>query len=301
MCDSIILAPDPSGASCFSGFPVVEYFLNHLKNTSDDLKVKRRKLPVMDTMKERYRKQSLFYGLGETGQMKLQEGRVLVIGCGGLGTPVVNLLVRAGVGFLRVVDQDVVELSNLHRQILYFEEDVNRRTLKVDAAKNYAEKVNRQIELEAVNQQCTGENILSLMEGVHLVIDCTDNFPTRFIINDGAYKAKVPWIYGGAVESHGNVHTFFPDVGPCLRCMMTDPLEKEETQRADTHGVLNTITGMIATYQASEAIKYLSGNRDKMMDTMIHVNLWENDFERIPLMKKEDCPCCVKRDFEFLR
>ncbi len=250
---------------------------------------------------ERFNKQSLFYGLGEAGQKNLEKGKVLIVGCGGLGTPVINLLVRAGVGFLRVVDQDIVELSNLHRQILYFPEDVKKETLKVDAVKNYVHRVDQEIRLEAVNQRCTGENILELMEGIDLVIDCTDNFPTRYIINDGAFKKKIPWIYGGAVENHGNIKTFFTDEGPCLRCMMMHPLENNETQRADTHGVLNTITGMIATYQVNESVKYLSGNREKMLRNMIHVNLWENDYETFPLQKNEECPCCVKEHYEFLK
>lgn len=252
-------------------------------------------------MEERYIKQVNFHGIGIEGQEAMKRAKVLLVGCGALGTVSANNLARAGVGYLRIVDRDFVELSNLHRQTLFDEEDVHNSMPKVEAAARKLRKVNSSIEIEAVIKDVNSITIERLVEGMDLIIDCTDNFKTRYLINDVAFAKNIPWIYGGAIGSAGNIKVFLPEEGLCLRCMMESPPPAGSTPTCDTAGVINTITGIIAMMQTNEAIKYLTNNKEEIERNLVFIDLWENVIEKIELVQREDCPCCRKSDYQYLQ
>ncbi|WP_192930125.1 ThiF family adenylyltransferase [Alkaliphilus pronyensis] len=251
-------------------------------------------------MEERYIKQINFNGIGKAGQEKLNMGRVLIIGCGALGTVVANSLARTGVGFIRIVDRDYVEVSNLHRQILFDELDAEKSVPKVEAAKAKLKKVNSLIEVEAIIKDVNSITIEKMVENIHIIIDCTDNFKTRFLINDISFKSKIPWIYGGAIGSTGVVKSFIPGKTGCFRCMLEAPPPAGTFPTCDTAGVINTTTGMVGMLQANEAIKYLAGKENEMDNKMVYFDLWENTFERIELREKKACKCCKSNMYQYL-
>lgn len=251
-------------------------------------------------MDDRYIKQIYFSGIGPKGQELLGTSRVLVIGCGALGTVVSNSLARSGIGFLRIVDRDFVEFSNLHRQILFDEEDAYGNVPKAEIAKRKLARVNSSITIEALVKNVNSSVIKKIVEDIDLIIDCTDNFETRYLINDIAFSKKLPWIYGGVVGASGMVKVFLPEEGGCLRCMIETPPSKGSFATIDTAGVINTVTGIVGSYEANEAIKYLTGNIDQMQRKMIYFDLWNNVIETVDLKQREDCPCCVKGEFQYL-
>ncbi|AOY75448.1 hypothetical protein BJL90_05800 [Clostridium formicaceticum] len=254
----------------------------------------------MVSMEERYIKQINFQGIGVEGQDLLKKSKVLVVGCGALGTVVVNNLARIGVGYLRIVDRDFVELSNLHRQILFDEEDVKESIPKAEAAARKLKKINSAIEIDSIIKDVNSVTIEKLAENMDIILDCTDNFKTRYLINDLAFSKKIPWIYGGAIGSTGTMKTFLPGEGPCLRCMMETPPPIGSTPTCDTAGVINTITGIIAMFQTNEAIKYLTNHKEEIDRNLLFIDLWENSIEKIELVKKEECPCCGKQEYNYL-
>ena len=251
-------------------------------------------------MNERYIKQINFRGIGIEGQALLQKAKVLIIGCGALGTVVANSLARTGVGYLRIVDRDFVELSNLHRQILFDEEDANNNVPKVVAAKERLMKVNSDIEIEAVIKDVNSITIEGLAEDIDIILDCTDNFKTRYLINDIAFYKGIPWIYGGAVGSTGVIKSYIPGKTGCLRCLMEVPPPSGSIATCDTAGVINMITGIVGMYQASEAIKYLTKNQELMDKNMLFIDLWDNVIESVEIGKKEECPCCQLKKYQYL-
>lgn len=251
-------------------------------------------------MDERYIKQINFNGIGKEGQLKLQNGRALIIGCGALGTVVANSLVRTGVGFIRIVDRDYVEISNLHRQILFDEIDAEVSIPKVEAAKAKLSKVNSSIIIEGLIKDVNSLTIEKMIKDIDIIIDCTDNFKTRFLINDISFSRKIPWIYGGAIGSTGVVKSFIPGKTGCLRCMMDTPPPAGTFATCDTAGVINTTTGVVGMLQANEAIKYLAGQEKEMDNKMVFLDLWENIFERIELKVRQDCKCCKCEEYEYL-
>src|SRR5712672_1445208 len=171
---------------------------------------------------DRYSRQILFQGIGEAGQRKIREGRVLLCGCGALGSAIADGLVRAGVGFLRLVDRDFVELSNLQRQVLFDEEDIAQALPKAIAAGRKLAKINSTVSLDPLVADIDHTNMLALAAGVDLILDGMDNFETRFLINDAALERRLPWVYGGCVGSHGQVMPIFPGETGCLRCLIGD-------------------------------------------------------------------------------
>lgn len=249
---------------------------------------------------ERYAKQINFSRIGLEGQQNLKQSKALIIGCGALGTVVANSLVRAGVGTLRIVDRDFVELSNLHRQILFDEEDANNSIPKVEAAKEKLKRVNGEVQIEGILKDVNSITIQQMVEGMEIILDCTDNFKTRFLINDISFKNKIPWIYGAAIGSTGVVKNYLPGEGSCLRCMLPEPPPTGSIATCDTAGVVNTVTGIVGMLQSNEAIKYLSHNKDLMLKQMIYFDLWENEFEKMELTTNEDCSCCQRGIYEFL-
>src|SRR6185503_372777 len=212
--------------------------------------------------------------LGEAGQRQLLESRVLLCGCGALGSVLANTLARAGVGHLRIVDRDFLELNNLQRQVLYDEEDVAAGLPKAIAARQRLAKINSEIEIDAVVADVDHTNIERLLEGVGCLIDGTDNFETRFLLNDAAVKLGIPWVYGGCLGAEGQSLTILPGQTPCLRCLMPEPPPPGTTPTCDSAGILATIIGVIASLEANEGLKILSGHRDAISRTWTVLDLW---------------------------
>src|SRR5262245_2757364 len=216
----------------------------------------------LDLQSSRYARQMRFGGIGVEGQKKLLASTALVVGCGALGSVIASTLARAGVGKLRIVDRDFLELNNLQRQVLYDEDDVAAGLPKAIAAKNRLVKINSTIEIDAVVADVDHTKIERLLEGVACLIDGTDNFETRFLLNDAAVKLDVPWVYGGCLGAEGQSLTILPGRTPCLRCLMPEPPPPGTTPTCDTAGILAGAIGVVASLQSVEAIKILSRHGD---------------------------------------
>ncbi len=252
-------------------------------------------------MNERYSRQILFREIGGGGQEQLLNSRILLVGCGALGASHAEILARAGVGFLRIVDRDFVEFTNLQRQTLYSESDALNRLPKAIAAKNRLAEVNSEIEVEAVVADVNHSNIEGFIKDVDLVLDGTDNFQIRYLINDACVKLQKTWIYGAAVSSYGTTMTIFPNETPCLRCIFEEMPDAGSSPTCDTAGVIQPIIACISAIQTTEALKILTGNLDKLHKSLIQIDVWQNDWRKIKLGKpNEDCETCAKRNFEFL-
>jgi adenylyltransferase/sulfurtransferase len=252
---------------------------------------------------DRYSRQIRFPSLGEEGQKRLVSSRVTICGCGALGTVLANHLVRAGVGFVRIVDRDFIETHNLQRQILFDEGDVADNLPKAEAAARKLRKINGQVEIEAVVTDIDYTNILDLVSDADLILDGTDNFETRYLINDAAVKLGKPWIFGGVIGSEGQTMTILPGETPCLRCVIETSPPPGMTPTCETAGVLGPAVAVIASFESVEAIKILSGARETLNRELIMVDLWDWSFRRLKiaaLRDKIECPCCKRRDFEWL-
>jgi adenylyltransferase/sulfurtransferase len=253
---------------------------------------------------ERYSRQMRFPGIGKAGQEKLLASRVTLCGCGALGTVLANVLARAGVGFLRVVDRDFVEPSNLQRQVLFDESDVENNLPKAEAAAIKLRQINSGITVEPVVADIDRTNIEDLCRDADLILDGSDNFEIRYLINDLAVKTGKPWVYGGAVGSQGMSMTIIPGETPCLRCVFEAAPNPGDVGTCETAGVLASTVNIVASYQAAEAMKLLSGNKDAVNRELLMLDVWENTQRRVkvaPLKgRKGECPCCAKRDFEWL-
>jgi molybdopterin/thiamine biosynthesis adenylyltransferase len=248
---------------------------------------------------ERYSKQILFTGIGGGGQKKLAESRVAVIGLGALGTVIANNLTRAGVGYLRLIDRDFVETSNLQRQTLFNEVDVSEHIPKAIAAVEHLKRVNSEIILEPVVCDVNPSNIDQLIKDVDLVLDGTDNYETRFLINDACVQLSIPWIYGGVIGSYGITMNIIPGQTACFRCLIKKMPAPGSQPTCSTVGVLNMITGIISGYQTAEAVKYLVRSPDLRKSVLV-VDVWENICENVTIEKNMECKTCVQGDYEFL-
>ena len=254
---------------------------------------------------DRYVRQMRYPPIGEAGQRNLQQGRALICGCGALGSVIANTLARAGVGFLRLVDRDFLEMSNLQRQVLYDEEDVAAGLPKAIAAQKKLQRINSQIEIEAVVADLDHVNIASLTGDVQIILDGTDNFETRFLLNDASLKFQIPWVYGGCIGDDGQTMTIMPGRSPCLRCLHPEPPPPGATPTCDSAGILAPIINVIASIQANEAIKILSGNVQAVNPTLMVYELWDNRVRQIGLdslrAQAADCPTCTGREFPGLQ
>lgn len=249
---------------------------------------------------ERYEKQILFEEIGIEGQKKLLKKKVIIIGCGALGTVIANNLVRSGIGYIKIVDRDYIELSNLQRQMLFDEDDINNNLPKAVAAKNKLEKINSSITIESIIDDVNSKNIDDLCQGMDVILDATDNLQTRYLINDISVKLNIPWIYGGAIGSSGMVHTIIPHETPCLRCMFPEIPPAGSIETCDTVGVLNSTTSIVASIQSTEAIKVLLDNKENVIKGLKYIDIWSNDSEIIDLNLDENCIACGKERFDFL-
>ncbi len=249
---------------------------------------------------DRYSRQTLFAGIGQAGQERLARSRVLIVGCGALGTGLANLLARAGVGYLRIADRDFVEANNLQRQNLFEEDDAAQGMPKAIAAAQRIARINRDVTVDPHATDVTAENIEDLLDGMDLALDGTDNFETRYLLNDACIKLNIPWIYSGVIAAYGVSMPILPHDTACLRCVFpTRPLPGT-TPTCDTAGVLNGIVSVITGMTATEAIKLLVGANDRLARGMTWVDLWENSHERIELPRQPDCPACGRGEYAYL-
>jgi molybdopterin-synthase adenylyltransferase len=254
-------------------------------------------------MNERYSRQILFAEIGEEGQARIVGSKVVIIGCGALGAVQAETLARAGVGHLVLVDRDFVEESNLQRQIMFEESDALNRLPKAVAAASRIARVNSDVQVEPLVADVNFENIEEIISGASLVLDGTDNFEARFLINDACVKSKTPWVYGAAVGSYGLTMTIVPGESPCLRCMLEAMPEPASGPTCDTAGVIMPIVTTIASIQAAEALKLLTGQVDKLHRSLITVDVWDFQFNRLDLSRfdaRDECPACSQGKFDFL-
>jgi molybdopterin-synthase adenylyltransferase len=252
-------------------------------------------------MNERYSRQILFREIGPKGQERLLSSRVLIVGCGALGASHAEMLSRAGVGKLRIVDRDFVEFTNLQRQTLFKESDAAERLPKAIAAKNRIREINSDIEIESTVADVNNSNVESLIDGCDLVLDGTDNFQIRYLLNDACVKHEKTWIYGAAVSSYGTTMTIRPGETPCLRCIFEDMPDAGSAPTCDIAGVIMPIISSISAIQVAEAIKLLVGDIASLHRSLVQIDIWTSDWRKIKLAgQNEDCVCCVKNRFEFL-
>jgi molybdopterin-synthase adenylyltransferase len=254
--------------------------------------------------REKYSRQILFAGLGAEGQEQLLRARAVVVGCGALGTVAANLLVRAGVGRLRIIDRDLVEASNLQRQTLFEEADAREALPKAVAAERRLRAINSEVAIEGVVADLTPRNAIDLLSGFDAILDATDNFETRMLVNDAAVSLNTPWIYAAAVGSYGVTMTIVPGATACLACI----LETEEGQgdkiaaeaTCDTVGVLNAAAGTIASIEAAEALKLLSGKQEALHGKMVSCDVWSGKFQSVRVARNPNCRACARREFVYL-
>jgi molybdopterin-synthase adenylyltransferase len=246
----------------------------------------------------RYSRQIRFAPFGAAGQQKLGAARVAVVGCGALGSVQAELLARAGVGSLRLIDRDFVELSNLQRQFLFDESDARDGTPKAAAAARRLREINGDVTVEPVVADLAPSNAVELFENIDLILDGTDNFETRYLINDAAVQSGVPWIYGAAVSSYGLKFAVIPGQTACFRCVYPDPPEGAQPT-CETAGVLGPVTATVAALQVADALKILAGGvADARLTRM---DLWTGEIRQLEAPSRDpDCPCCAKREFIHL-
>ena len=252
------------------------------------------------TPEERYSRQVLFRGIGAEGQRRLGSARVAIVGCGATGSAVASLLARAGVGTLRIIDRDFVEPSNLQRQSLFDENDAAESVPKAIAAARKIAGFNSEVVIEPKVDDLTPENVATLLAQVDLVLDGTDNFETRYLVNDYAIEQGIPWIYAAAVGSYGVTMNILPGETACLGCIFpASPRGVVET--CDTSGILNSAVNLVASIQAAEALKLLVGARDRLRRTLLSFDLWSNERSEIAAgQPRADCQTCGRREFIYL-
>jgi adenylyltransferase/sulfurtransferase len=251
----------------------------------------------------RYDRQVRFTPFGVEGQRQLAAGRALVCGCGALGSVIAGTLVRAGVGFVRIVDRDFVELNNLQRQFLFDEADASSTLPKAVAAAEKLRRVNSAVEIDSVVADVTHANIAKLALDVDVIVDGTDNFATRFLVNDFCVKHGKPWVYGGCIGAEGQSMTIIPHDTACLACLLPEPPPPGTTPTCDTAGILGPVVGVIGSFEASEAIKLLSGRAGAISRSLTVVEMWDNRLRRVDLSKlreTSDCRVCQHGEFHWL-
>ena len=252
---------------------------------------------------DRYSRQMMFPGIGEEGQRRICQGRVTLCGCGALGTVIANVLARAGVGFLRIIDRDFIEWNNLQRQVLFDENDVRESLPKAEAAARKLRQINSEIEIEPIVADVDHTNIIDVVRDVDVILDGTDNFETRYLINDAAVKLGKPWVYGGCIGSHGQTMTIIPGETPCLRCVIESAPPPGMAPTCETAGILGSTVNVIASLQAVEALKLLAGKKEAINRNLVYIDVWDNvyrTFKIASLREKVDCPTCKRGEFPWL-
>jgi adenylyltransferase/sulfurtransferase len=249
---------------------------------------------------ERFSRQIRFTPLGQSGQENLAAATAVVVGCGALGTVQAALLARAGVGHIRLVDRDYVEESNLQRQLLYTESDAAQALPKAAAARSHLREANSHIQIEAHISDLNPENAVDLLTGAGVILDGSDNFETRYLINDYSVHHQIPWIYGAAVGSYGIAIPVIPRDSACFRCLYPDPPAGVQPT-CETAGVLGPVTSLIASIQAMEAIKILSGRASTVRRRIFTADLWNGPLRETAIPPRDpNCPCCGRNEFPWL-
>ncbi|MFQ5925916.1 MAG: ThiF family adenylyltransferase [Terriglobia bacterium] len=251
---------------------------------------------------EKYSRQVLFAGIGEAGQQRLAAAQAVLVGCGALGSAQANALVRAGVGHLRVVDRDFVEESNLQRQMLFNEQDAREALPKAVAAERKLKAINSAVSIEGVVSDLVPENAEELLADADILLDGTDNFETRFLLNDVAVKQNRAWVYGAVVGSYGITMPIVPGVTACFTCWLAERPQGALEETCDTVGVINPAVNWVAALQVSEALKLLLG-RWRVEEARLHTgDLWKNEFHSVTVPRpRPECRSCGQRDFVYLR
>lgn len=251
----------------------------------------------------RYSRQMLFTEIGREGQRKLLASSVTLVGCGALGTVLADTLVRAGVGRLRICDRDTIERSNLQRQVLFDEDDIAANLPKAEAATRKLRRINPDVTVESVVTDINPANIERFTGGADLLLDGTDNFETRFLINDLSVKTSRPWIYGAVIGAGGLCMPILPGETPCLRCVFEEAPPPEMNPTCDTAGVLGPAVNMVASAQAIEAIKILAGRSDAVNRHLMNIDAWSGRVTNLNVQsarERGDCVCCKQRRFDYL-
>ncbi|PKL67021.1 MAG: NAD(P)H-binding protein [Methanobacteriales archaeon HGW-Methanobacteriales-1] len=270
-------------------------------------------------MLKRYSRQVILSNIGEEGQKKLLNSKVVIVGCGALGTVAANNLARAGVGHITIIDRDFVELSNLQRQMLFEEEDVGEP--KALAAAKRLNAINSEIEIEPIVADLNHTNVQEILKDANVVMDATDNIQTRMLVNDVCVQNGIPWIYTGAIGTSGMIMNLLPD-GPCLRCLYPNIPQAGSLPTCDTLGVLNTVTAIMGSMESTETLKIILGAYSSLEDSKVDLektddapaenqesyndgklvvyDAWDNSIDQIIVKRVEDCTCCGEKNFEFL-
>ncbi len=249
-------------------------------------------------MIDRYSRQVLFSKIGIEGQRRLSQSSVVIIGCGALGTVTATILVRAGIGKVKIIDRDFIEYHNLQRQVIFDEQDIKDQLPKAVAAERHLKKVNSSIEIEGVVADVNFSNIERLVNGNDLIVDGLDNLETRFLINDVSLKHKIPWVYGGAISSYGMVMAIIPDETPCLRCVWDHPSGQGLALTCDTAGVIAPAPFVVGSLQSVEAIKILIGSKEDSPG-LKYVDVWNGQYDQLKTSRRLDCPACQGK-YEYL-
>jgi adenylyltransferase/sulfurtransferase len=250
--------------------------------------------------RERYSRQILFQPIGPEGQEKLLRAKAVIIGCGALGTAQANLLVRAGLGILRIIDRDYVEESNLQRQTLFDEADAAESLPKAVAAERKLKLINSGVKVEGVVADADSRNLERLVAGFNVILDGTDNFETRYLLNEVALKLGIPWVYGAVVGSYAATLTVLPGNSACLACVFPDPPQGMHPT-CDTVGVIGPAVEWAAAIQVTEALKILLGRESELHGSLLAADLWKNQFQRVRPQRNPACRACGARDFVHLQ
>ena len=254
-----------------------------------------------EPLRQKYSRQILFAGIGEKGQERLLGGSAVVAGCGAIGAAAANLLVRAGVGRVRVIDRDFVEASNLQRQTLFEESDARDALPKAVAAERRLRLVNSNVVVDGIVADINPENTEELLGGFDVILDGADNFETRFLVNDFAVKSGTPWIYAAAVASYGLTMTVRPGVTACLACLLaSERVGSGLEETCDTVGVLGPIVNLVASLEVGEALKLLSGQVAALNERLVSCDVWTGRFQSVRVARNADCAVCARREFAHL-
>ena len=264
--------------------------------------------PVRDLA--RYHRQIIFPGFGQSSQERLLAAKTVIVGCGATGTALSNLLVRAGVGHVRIIDRDYIELNNLQRQILFDEDDIAANLPKAEAAARKLRRVNSDVTVEGIVADLNPGNVLDLLGDADLVLDGTDNFTTRFLLNDACLSLGKPWIYTGVIASYGMTATLIPEnavdkipgtrqATGCLRCFLPELPAPGTTPTCDTAGVIGPGVALLTAVAGAEAMKLLSG-QGHLNPGIVHMDVWSHDYEKFTLIRNPECPACGEHNYEYL-
>jgi adenylyltransferase/sulfurtransferase len=254
-----------------------------------------------EPMQTRYARQTVLKEIGQAGQQMLDGATAVIAGLGALGSNSANLLARAGVGTLRLVDRDIVDWTNLQRQTLFEEEDAAQSLPKAEAAARYLKRVNSAIRYEPITEDINPGNIERIVAGAAVVVDGLDNFYTRALVNEACVKHGIPWLYGACLGTYGSAATVIPGVSACLNCLMPDIGQATTPPlTCETVGVLGPVAAMVAAWQSSEALKIMAGKQDAASPHLVHVDLWQNDFSTLPMTRVPGCAVCGQHKFDLL-